>query len=77
MDPKQPAIARLVAHHNGPVALSTLLGGVPVYQEIQRWVKRGWASPMHLFKLEPHLPPGMELRDLHHDREIAAQREAA
>jgi hypothetical protein len=77
MTTKPPAIVRLVEHHKGPVALSALLGGVPVYQEIQRWVRRGWASPMHLFRLEPHLPPGMELRELHLDREVAAQREAA
>lgn len=71
MEQPQPAIVRLVAHHQGPTALSALLGGTPVYQEIQRWVKRGWASPMHIIKLEPHLPPGMTLRDLYADRDNA------
>lgn len=76
MDPnQQPSIARLVAHHGGPVAMSRLLGGDPVYQEIQRWLKRGWASPMHIFRMEPHLIDGISLRDLHDDRERA--REAA
>lgn len=63
-----PAIARLVQHHNGPSALSKLLGGKPVYQEIQRWVARGWASPMHIVALEPHLPEGMTIHDLYADR---------
>lgn len=73
---EQSAIARLVAERGGPVALSKLLGGVPVYQEIQRWVKRGWASPMHVFRLEEHLLPGMTVRDLHEDRERAATHRA-
>lgn len=74
------AIARLVAHHDGPVNVSKLLGGTPVYQEVQRWVKRGWASPMHIFRLEPLLPEGMTLRDLAADREavgVAPQDEAS
>lgn len=69
--PPSPAIVRLVEHHGGPVALSTKLGGTPVYQEIQRWVQRGWASPMHLFKLKPLLPRGIRLEDLDADRERA------
>lgn len=69
--PESPAIVRLVNHHGGPVALSAKLGGTPVYQEIQRWVRRGWASPMHLFKLKPLLPRGMKLEDLGADRERA------
>jgi hypothetical protein len=74
------AIARLVARHNGASALSRALGGRPVYQEIQRWVKRGWASPMHIFRLEPYLLAGMSLHDLHADRLKAidpCRREAA
>lgn len=64
----QPAIVRLVAHYGGPTELSRRLGGTPVYQEIQRWVARGWASPMHILRLEPLLLRGMKLRDLHEDR---------
>jgi hypothetical protein len=65
--PNQPAICRLVAHHEGPAAVSQKLGGSPVYQEIQRWVKRGWASPKHIFRLEPLLLEGMTVRDLYED----------
>lgn len=70
--PHQSAIARLVEHHKGPVALSRLLGGSPAYQEVQRWVKRGWASPMHVIGLEPVLPPDITVRDLLADK-IAAE----
>lgn len=65
------AIAKLVAHHKGPTAVSVKLGGTPVYQEVQRWVRRGWASPMHIFRLKPLLPRGMKLEDLNADRERA------
>lgn len=76
MKPKrEPAIARLVSRHGGPTELARKLGGTPAYQEIQRWLKRGWASPMHVLRLEPLLLPGMELRDLYLDRErVAASR---
>jgi hypothetical protein len=67
----EPAIARLVAHNGGPVALCKKLGGYPVYQEISRWLARGWASPHHLFRLEPFMPRGMKVRDLAADRERA------
>lgn len=73
----ESAVARLVAHHDGPTAVSRLLGGTPAYQEVQRWVRRGWASPMHLFKLEPLLPPGMSLHDLHADRVKALEAKTA
>lgn len=66
-----PAIGRLVTHHGGPAAMSKLMGGRPVYQEIQRWVKRGWASPKHIFDLEPHLIEGVTVRDLNNDRVAA------
>lgn len=72
-----PAIVRLVAHHGGPTAVSKALNGAPVYQEVQRWVARGWASPMHIFKLRPLLPPGMQLEDLAADRTAAMQRQEA
>lgn len=68
METTTPAITRLVEHLKGPAKVSQLLGGKPVYQEIQRWVSRGWASPMHILALEPHLPPGMTIRDLYADR---------
>jgi hypothetical protein len=63
-----PAISRLVEHHGGFAAVSRLLGGRPPYQTIQQWVARGWASPMHILQLEPHLPEGMSIRDLYADR---------
>lgn len=69
--PHPSAIERLVQHHGGPAKVSQLLGGKPVYQEIQRWVSRRWASPMHIIALEPLLLDGMTIRDLHMDREAA------
>lgn len=66
---KQPAITRLVAHHNGPTKVSQLLGGKVAYQEVQRWLARGWASPMHILSLKPHLPTGISIEDLYADRE--------
>jgi hypothetical protein len=74
---REPAIARLVQHHGGPTALSRLLGGTPVYQEVSRWVARGWAAPKHVFRLEPHLPVGMTVRDLIDDLPQTASAEAA
>lgn len=71
-----PAIEAVVAHNQGPVELSRRMGGVPVYQEIQRWLKRGWASPMHIFKLEVLLPDGITTRDLFIDRERAVRKSA-
>ena len=71
-----PAIVRLVQHHGGAVATAAALGGRPVYQEIQRWVKRGWASPMHILRLEPLLPDGITVRDLYEDRERAGASES-
>ena len=71
----KPAIARLVEHHGGPVRLCRALGGRPRYQEIQRWMQRGWAASKHIFELEALLPPGMQLRELHEDR-VAARRMA-
>ncbi len=62
------AIARLVRHHGGPVATARLLGDSFPYQEIQRWLRRGWASPMHILRLKPHLPKGMRVEDLYVDR---------
>lgn len=73
----QSSIARLVAHHGGATAFSRLLGGQPVYQEIQRWLNRGWASPKHLFAIEPHLIDGVTLRDLDQDRLTAKAAEAS
>ena len=67
-DPTASAIARLVEYHQGPSKVSQLLGGKPVYQEVQRWVARGWASPMHILALEPFLPDGMTIHDLNADR---------
>lgn len=77
MEEQVSAIARLVAHQGGPSALSAKLGGIPAYQEIQRWVKRGWASPMHIFRLESLMPRGMKVRDLNDDRAEARGADAA
>lgn len=70
-DIEEPAIARLVKKAGGPAALSNALGGKPVYQEIQRWVRRGYCSHIHVFRLKPFLPRGMKLEDLGADRERA------
>lgn len=67
---QEPAICRLVKHHGGPVATAKAVD--VAYQEVQRWVRRGWASPMHILRLEPLLLPGMTIRDLHADRQAAA-----
>lgn len=77
--PRTSAIERLVKHHGGAAKVSALLGGKPAYQEVQRWVARSWASPMHIIALEPLLLEGMTIRDLHLDREAAkpAKAEAA
>lgn len=75
-DAQDSAIGRLVAHHDGPTEVSRLLGGKPAYQEIQRWVSRGWASPMHIFRLKPLLPRGMKLEDLNADRDRAVKERA-
>ena len=69
---QQSAIARLVAHHDGPTAVARKLGGAVSYQQVGSWVTRGWASPMHILRLEPLLPEGMTIRDLHLDRPDAA-----
>ena len=65
---KPSAIERLVDHYGGPVALSRKLGGDPSYQAIQIWVKRRWASPMHIDKLERILPRSIKRQELHEDR---------
>jgi hypothetical protein len=71
------AIARLVAHHEGPTNVARMLGGAVSYQQVGSWVARGWASPMHILRLEPLLPAGMSIRDLHLDRPDAAPVAAA
>lgn len=68
---RESAIARLVAHHGGLTKFSSKLDKRPAYQEVQRWLRRGWASPAHIFRLEPLLPEGMSVRDLYLDREAA------
>lgn len=75
--PHTPAIVRLVKHHGGASKVSQLLGGKPVYQEVQRWVVRGWASPMHILALKPLLLDGMTVEDLHLDREATKPAKAA
>jgi len=77
MNTNKPAISRLVEAHNGPTALARLVSTAETkvpYQEVQRWVKRGWASPFHFKALEAHLTQDITLDDLHHDREIAKRK---
>ncbi len=66
-----PAIRRLVDHNNGYAETSRRMGGKPAWQEVQRWVDRGWASSLYLLQLEPLMPEGMTLHDLMRDRQIA------
>ena len=71
------AIRRVVDHHQGPTALARLLGGT-TYQEVQRWLGQGYASPAYLLRLAPLLPTGITLADLDADRaEAVAKRRAA
>lgn len=60
-------IKTLVEHHGGPTLTARKLN--LAYQEVQGWVYRGWASPMHVLSLEPLLPRGMTIRHLLLDRE--------
>ena len=69
-DAKPSLIARVVAHNQGPVALSRVLTAKtgkatrPSYQQISKWVSRGWASPRYLDLLEPLLPEDVTRDDL-------------
>lgn len=74
-DDQRPAITRLVEHVGGPVAVSRMLGLDPAYQEVQRWVRRGYASAAHYMRLVPLMPPGMSIDDLYAD--LAAKRPRA
>lgn len=71
------AIARLVSLHDGPTNVARILAGAVSYQQVSSWVARGWASPMHILRLEPLLPSGMTIRDLHLDRPHAVPAETA
>lgn len=72
----KPAIARLVEHHEGVYALARKLPDGPVVQEIERWLRRGWAAPKHIPKLRPVLPRGIRVEDLYLDRMHVIEREA-
>lgn len=61
------AIGRLVEESGGPVAVARALNGAVAYQEVQRWVKRGYAAPKHFQKLVPLLPKGRTISDLFAD----------
>lgn len=74
---KKSAIARLVEHHGGATALSRKLDDGPVAQEIERWLRRGWAAPKHIPRLQPHLPRGIRIEDLYLDRMHAVHNEVA
>jgi hypothetical protein len=78
-DPSKSAIARLIEQLDGPTAVSALLENTPVYQEIQRWVKRGWAAPKHFLRLEALAKSKkikVTVRDLYADIERAKAPEA-
>ncbi|WP_454731471.1 MULTISPECIES: hypothetical protein [Cupriavidus] len=68
------AIERLVEANDGPVAVARALDGAVAYQEVQRWVKRGYAAPKHFLRLVPLLPSGMTIDDLYAD--MSAQSKA-
>lgn len=61
---EESLIGLVVRHAGGPTAVSRSMGGWPVYQEVQTWVRRGWASPHHILKLRPVLPDGVSVEDL-------------
>lgn len=61
------AIERLVEVNGGPVAVARALNDVVAYQEVQRWVKRGYAAPKHFQRLVVLLPSEMTIDDLFAD----------
>lgn len=61
------AIERLVELNGGPVAVARALNDVVAYQEVQRWVKRGYGAPKHFQRLVSLLPQGMTIDDLFTD----------
>lgn len=61
------AIERLVQLSGGPVAVARALDGVVAYQEVQRWLKRGYGAPKHFQRLAGLLPAGMTIGDLFAD----------
>ncbi|MDE4918310.1 P2-related tail formation protein [Cupriavidus metallidurans] len=61
------AIERLVELNGGPVAVARALDDVVAYQEVQRWVKRGYGAPKHFQRLVALLPQGMAIDDLFAD----------
>ena len=76
--PAVPAITRLVEHNGGFAETARRMGGKPpAWQEVQRWVDRGWASQLYLLHLEPLMPKGMTLHDLMRDRAAAKAAVAA
>jgi hypothetical protein len=67
--PPDSVIAQLVALQGGPAEVARKMGDIVHYQEVQRWVKRGWGAPKYFLRLEKMLPKGKKLRDLHGDIE--------
>ena len=63
------AIARLVDHHGGATKTAALIADGFHYQQVQQWVDRGWASPIHFLTLQKIMPKGMTMRDLYADCE--------
>lgn len=56
------AIARTIAHNNGPAAFARKLG--LAHQQACLWIRQGYAPPEHYLRIEPLAPPGVGLREL-------------
>ena len=63
-DKSDSAIARLVDHHGGATKTAALIADGFHYQQVQQWVDRGWASPIHFLTLQKLMPKGMTTRDI-------------
>lgn len=57
-----PFIERVVKHNGGVTATARAIG--IAYQEVQRWIGRGWVTPRHAIALVPYLPEGVTLEKL-------------
>jgi hypothetical protein len=72
------AIAKLVKAHQtddtpGATALARKTG--ILREQIDTWVRRGWATPYRFPELAPHLLSGITVEQLHADRAKAKQPE--
>lgn len=76
-DPRPSYIRSLVEANDGPVALAAKIeakSGQTIFrQQIEQWVKRGWATPYHFWLLMPFAPKGLTEANLYADRVAAKQ----